>query len=205
MSERRGEMSAVVIGGSAGAFEGITQILAALPAEFSLPIAIVLHVPAGKPSLLARVLDPYCVLPVGEVDDKQAIEPGNVYIAPPDYHLLVERTGHFSLSIDPPVHFSRPAIDVLFESAAEVYGPSLIGVLLSGANEDGALGLATIKRLGGVTIVQTLDSSRARTMPEAALKLSHPDHVLRVDEVGPLLAELALGRVAPPPGAGSDP
>src|SRR5690606_36326250 len=106
---------AVVMGGSAGAFEPVAKILSALPASFGAPVIIVVHLPPSKPSLLAPVLGRYCPLTLREVDDKEAIEPGNVYIAPPNYHLLVEKTGHFALSVDEPVHFSRPSIDVLFE------------------------------------------------------------------------------------------
>ncbi len=183
-------LRAVVIGGSAGAFEPLTRILSALPRDFLLPVAIVLHVSPGRRSLLAQVLGPHCCLPVNEVDDKEAIEPGKVYVAPPNYHLLVEKTGRFSLSVDDRVHWSRPSIDVLFESAADVYKKALVGVLLSGANDDGAQGIARIKAAGGTTVVQSLASAQTGTMPEAALRLAQPDYVLPTAEIGPLLARL---------------
>lgn len=185
---------AVVMGGSAGAFEPVTKILSALPPTFGAPVIVVVHLPPSKPSLLAPVLDRYCPLNLREVDDKETLEPGNVYIAPPSYHLLVEKTGHLSLSVDEPVHFSRPSIDVLFESAAEAYGASLIGVLLSGANDDGGRGIACIKEAGGTTIVQSLESAQSPAMPEAAFRLTQPDYVLPPDEIGPLLVRLETRR-----------
>lgn len=190
MTANSQKMRAVVVGGSAGAFDPLTRILAALPRDFSLAVAVVLHVAPGRPSLLAHVLGAHCCLPVSEVDDKEVIEPGKVYVAPPGYHLLVERTERFSLSVDELVHYSRPSIDVLFESAADVYEGSLVGVLLSGANEDGARGVSRIKAGGGMTIVQSLASAQTRTMPEAALRLTRPDYVLPTLEIGALLARL---------------
>jgi two-component system chemotaxis response regulator CheB len=181
---------AVVVGGSAGSFDPLMKVLSALPRDFALPVVIVLHVAPRKPSLLAHVLGPHCCLPVKEVDDKEAVEPGNVYVAPPNYHLLMEKTGRFSLSVDDLVHFSRPSIDVLFESAADAYGASLVGVLLSGANEDGARGISRIKAAGGTTIVQAPASAQAPTMPEAALRLTQPDYVLPGTDIGGLLARL---------------
>lgn len=181
---------AIVVGGSAGAFEPLTRMLAALPTSFTLPVVVVLHVAPAKPSLLASVFGAHCALQVTEVDDKAAIEAGHVYVAPPNYHLLVEKTGHFALSVDEPVHFSRPSIDVLFESAADVYRASLVGVLLSGANDDGGRGIARIKANGGTTIVQSLDSAHAQTMPAAALRLCEPDHILPAEDIGPLLLQI---------------
>lgn len=197
MNRERKIPGAVVIGGSAGAFEPLTKILSALPQGFPLPVAIVLHVAPGRPSLLSQVLAPHCALPVHEVDDKEAIAPATVYVAPPNYHLLVERTGHFSLSVDELVHFSRPAIDVLFESAADVYDGSLVGILLSGANEDGARGIARIKATGGTTIVQLPADTQVRTMPEAAMRLTQPDHIVPANDIGPLLVQLASRRPMP--------
>jgi two-component system, chemotaxis family, protein-glutamate methylesterase/glutaminase len=197
MSANLATLGAVVIGGSAGAFEPLTHILATLPRDFSLPVVVVIHVAPSRRSLLAEVFGPRCALQVREVDDKEAIEPGNVYVAPPNYHLLIERTGHFALSVDAPVHFSRPSIDVLFESAADAYADSLIGVLLSGANEDGGWGLARIKAAGGTAVVQSLESSQAQTMPAAALRLTQPDYVLPVEDIGPLLVGIDALRSRP--------
>src|SRR5690348_5872970 len=135
-SIRRAE--AVVLRGSAGALEALGIILPALAEDFEPPLVIVLHLAADKPSYLAKLLADRCRLAVREVEDKSPVLPHTVHVAPPGYHVLIERHRHFALSVDEPVHFSRPAIDVLFESAAEVYGPALAGVLLTGANEDGA-------------------------------------------------------------------
>ncbi|HEY5660942.1 MAG TPA: chemotaxis protein CheB, partial [Gaiellaceae bacterium] len=128
------------------------------------------------------------------VDDKMAIEPRNVYIAPPDYHLLVE-PGSFALSVDERVQYARPSIDVLFESAAFAYGPSLIGIILTGANEDGAAGLATVKERGGVAIVQEPGGAERRAMPDAAIAATVAHAVLPLDEIGAYLHELCVERV----------
>jgi len=129
-------------------------------------------------------------LVVKEAEDKEPLVPCTVYLAPPNYHLLVEAQRHFSLSVDDPVLFSRPAIDVLFDSAADAFGPALVGLLLTGASEDGARGLARIQRAGGLALVQAPSTAAVRTMPEAALRLFSPDHVLPLDEIGPFLARL---------------
>jgi two-component system chemotaxis response regulator CheB len=165
-------------------------ILPALPAAFALPVAIVLHLLPGRPSQLASVLALHSKLPVRETDDKQPFTPGTIYVAPPNYHLLLEKTGCLSLSVEDPVLFSRPSIDVLFESAAEAYGPATVGVLLSGANEDGARGLRRIADGGGLTVVQDPATASARAMPEAAMRLLEPDHVLPLPGIGALLAGL---------------
>lgn len=182
---------AVVIGGSAGALDALGALLPLLPARFSLPIALVLHLLPGKPSQLASVLGMHTALFVRETDDKQPFTAGTIFVAPPNYHLLVEKTGCLSLSVEDPVLFSRPSINVLFESAAEAYGPSVIGVLLSGANEDGAEGLRRIADAGGVTVVQDPASATSRAMPDAALRLFKPDHVLPVAGIGAFLAGLS--------------
>lgn len=185
------ESRAVVIGGSAGALDALSTLLPLLPARFSLPIALVLHLLPGKPSQLASVLGMHTSLFVRETDDKQPFTPGSIFVAPPNYHLLIEKTGCLSLSVEDPVLFSRPSINVLFESAAEAYGPALVGVLLSGANEDGAEGLLQIAQAGGVTIVQAPESATAPAMPAAALRLFQPDHVLPVAGIGAFLAGLS--------------
>ena len=143
-----GRLDAIVIGGSAGALEALGRLLPALPADMSVAVAIVVHLPPTRPSHLAEVLGGKTRLPVKEVEDKEPVVPGTVYVAPPGYHLLIEKGRTFALSTDDLVHFSRPAIDVLFESAAEVYGDRLAGIILTGANADGARGLLAIKRRG---------------------------------------------------------
>ena len=183
----------MVIGGSAGAQEALSTLLPALPARCALPVAIVVHLPPTHPSHLAQVLAAWTSLPVREAQDKEPIVAGTVYVAPPSYHLLVERTRTFALSADEAVHFSRPAIDVLFESAADVYGSGLAGVVLTGASADGARGLSAVKRRGGIAIVQTPEGAVAPEMPRAALSMVEADHVLPLPELATLLGRLARG------------
>jgi len=185
-----GNVQAIVAGGSAGAIEALTTILPALPVDFSIPIAITLHVHPNKPSHLAQVLGMHSALLVKEAEDKEPLLPCTVYLAPPNYHLLLEAQGYFSLSVDDPVLYSRPAIDVLFDSAADAFGPALVGLLLTGASEDGARGLARIQRAGGLTLVQSPQTAAVPVMPQAALRLFSPDHVLPLAEIGPFLARL---------------
>lgn len=180
----------IVVGGSAGALDALGSILPALPRQFLLPLVMVVHLPPAKSSVMASVIGAKCVLPVKEPDDKEPIASGTLYIAPPNYHLLIERQRTLSLSVDDVVLFSRPSIDVLFESAAEAYGAAVAGLLLTGANEDGARGLARIKQAGGLTIVQSPKDAVAPAMPNAALKLATPDHVLPLHDIGPFLTQL---------------
>ena len=162
---------AIVIGGSAGAIDALLTILPALPATLRASVIVALHVPRDRPSLLTQVFAPRCALPVHEAQDNEPLEPGTIVFAPPDYHLLLDTGPRLSLSLDAPLHFSRPAIDFLFESAADLLGQRLIGILLSGANADGAQGLAAIDQAQGLCIVQTPDSASSPTMPRAALSL----------------------------------
>lgn len=185
------QLAAIVVGGSAGALEALDRIVPALPDTLPVPIAIVLHMLPGRPSGLATVLGELTRLRVKEAEDKEPLAPGTLYLASPNYHLLVERERCFSLSVDEPVLFSRPAIDVLFDSAAEAYGPALCGVLLSGANEDGAAGLEHIHAAGGTTVVQAPETAASRQMPAAAVAAFAVDHVMPADQIGPLLARLA--------------
>jgi two-component system, chemotaxis family, protein-glutamate methylesterase/glutaminase len=169
-----GPFDAVVIGASAGGVDVLGQILPMLPAHFGAAVLIVLHLPPASPSFLARALSARCALPVAEPDAGEPIRGGRVYVAPPDYHMLVERVEKdacVALSIGGPVRYSRPSIDVLMESAADVYGARLLGVLLSGANDDGARGLAAIRAAGGTTWAQTPATAAAPQMPEAAIAL----------------------------------
>lgn len=176
---------AVVIGASAGALEALTMILPSLPAHFPLPIVVVVHLPPHRDSLLAELLGARCELKVVEAEDKESLMPGTVYIAPPDYHVLIESDLSVSLSIEEEVLYSRPSIDVLFESAAEACGEALIGIVLSGANEDGAQGLKAIADVGGITLVQQPETASSSTMPRAAMqrcpdaRAMAPDHIAR--------------------------
>jgi len=187
-------IDAVVLGGSAGALDALAVLVAALPADCALSVAIVVHLPATRPSRLAAVLAARCVLPVREIEDKDPVVPGVVHVAPPDYHALIERDRTFALSSDDPVHFSRPAIDVLFESAVEAYGERLAGVVLSGANADGARGLAAIERAGGVCLVQDPDTAPVRDMPVAALAAARGARALPVGEIAAWLGGVARPR-----------
>jgi two-component system chemotaxis response regulator CheB len=187
-------IEAIVMGGSSGALEALSTLLPALPEDCAIPVAIVLHLPPARPSHLAEVLSARTVLPVREAEDKQPIAAGTVYVAPPNYHLLVERTKTFALSADEAVLFSRPAIDVLFESAADVYRERLVGIVLSGASADGARGLSAVKRRGGIAIVQSPQASAAPEMPRAALSMVEADHVLALTDLASLLGQLATGR-----------
>ena len=162
----------------------------ALPSTFAIPVLCVLHLPDDRHSQLAGVLQRRLHRPVCEARDKERISGGQIYVAGPGYHLSVERDLTLSLSQEEPVHFSRPAIDFLFISAADAYGDSLLGVLLTGANEDGARGLAYIKNNGGRTIVQDPRDAQVALMPEAALALHQPDHILTLSGIGQLLATL---------------
>jgi two-component system chemotaxis response regulator CheB len=178
---------AIVIGGSAGAVASLSRILPSLPADYPLPILIAVHVPAEKHSSIATFFQTTCRLTVKEAEDKEPILRGTIYFAPPDYHLLVERDRHLSLSNDEPVNFSRPSIDVLFESAAEAYGTSLLAVILTGANQDGAQGARAIGKAGGRVLVQTPDSAEARVMPEAALAACDDARSMTVADIAQLL------------------
>ncbi|MGD8626562.1 MAG: chemotaxis protein CheB [Anaerolineae bacterium] len=181
---------AVVLGGSAGASAALGEILPLLPAHYPLPVVVVQHLhPLQAGPALLRACEG-CKLVLKEVDEKEPIQPGFVYFAPANYHLLVEEDRTFSLSIDSRVHYTRPAIDVTFESAADAYGRGLVGVVLSGANQDGAEGLRCIKARGGLTVVQDPATAEADFMPRAAMKASQVDHMLQPAGIGRLLVEL---------------
>lgn len=181
----------VTIGASWGGLHAIETVLTGLPNGFPIPIAIAQHraVDSGS-GALSRMLSVRSGLKVREAGDKDPIEPGSVYLAPPDYHLLVEPDG-FALSVEGMVQYSRPSIDVLFDSAADIYGPGLIGVILTGANSDGAYGLSRVRRRGGVTIVQDPDTAEKRDMPEAAIATGAADEVLPLDRIARRILELA--------------
>ncbi|MDR7333806.1 chemotaxis protein CheB [Roseateles asaccharophilus] len=168
----------VVIGASAGGVAALLALLAPLPAGFALPLAIVLHLLPRHESQLASVLTHHLGRPVHEPRDKEVVQPGAIYVAGADYHLLIESDRSFAFSSEPPVSFSRPSIDVLMQSAADAYGPAVAGVLLTGANLDGADGMAAIRARGGLTLVQDPGEAEVATMPRAALARFTPDQVL---------------------------
>ena len=159
----------VVVGASAGAMDALGALLPGLPADFPAPVLIVVHIPSDRRNHIAEVLQSRCALRLREPDDKEPALAGTVYFAPPDYHLLVERDGTMSLSNEEAVLFSRPSIDVLFETAADAFGAATAAIVLSGANSDGALGAARIARAGGLVVVQSPDSATSPTMPLAAI------------------------------------
>ena len=182
---------AVVIGASAGALEALSVVLPALPAGYPLPVFVVVHLPPARDSLFADILASKCKVPVQEAQDKEIINRGTVYLAPPDYHLLIERDGTLSLSSEEEVHFSRPSIDVLFESAADACGAALTGIILTGANDDGAAGLRAIADAGGTVVVQEPSQALAAAMPTAALAACPAAHVMTLDKIAIFLTSLA--------------
>jgi two-component system chemotaxis response regulator CheB len=182
---------AVVIGASAGALEALSIILPALPAQSALPLMIVVHMPPDRRSVIAEIFRAKCSVPVQEAEDKEPISQGTIYFAPSNYHLLVEADRSLSLSNDEPVLYSRPSIDVLFESAADVYGPALIAIVLSGSNHDGAAGLKAVIEAGGLGIVQTPDDAFAAAMPEAAKAMSPSAQVLSLQEIAAYLQKVS--------------
>ena len=189
------EFRLIVIGCSLGGMHALTQILGELPEGFPVPIAVVQHRYRTSNEGLPAYFRRHARLNVVDADDKQWIRPGNVYLAPANYHLLVEE-GEFSLSVDEAVAFSRPSVDVLFESAADAYREALVGVILTGANADGARGAARIKENGGLVVVQDPKTAEAPDMPQAAIASTTVDRILPLDRIGPFLVELCF-RPAP--------
>ena len=188
----RGAYQAVVMGASAGALDALSAVLAKLPPGFPLPLLIVTHLPPDRDSLLSSLLAAKCRIDVREAEDKEPIVPGVAFIAPPDYHLLVEKDERLSLSSEEPVQFSRPSIDVLFESAADAYGETLIGIILTGANDDGVRGLRAIADAGGLVLVQRADLAYASAMPRAALAACPTAREMTLEEIATYLCETTM-------------
>jgi two-component system, chemotaxis family, protein-glutamate methylesterase/glutaminase len=180
----------IVIGTSLGGLNALTAILADLPASMSLPLAVVQHRGASPDSTLAALLTRRTQRRVVDAEDKMPLEAGTVYLAPPDYHLLVECKGMLALSTDPPVRSARPSIDVLFESAAQVYGRSVVGVVLTGASMDGADGLRAIRTRGGIAVVQEPATAECATMPASALTANPTAAVLPLPQLSAYLTAL---------------
>ncbi len=181
---------AIVMGVSSGGLNAMKMILPELLADFGIPIIIVQHVSPRSDGQWIEMFNSACNLNLKEADDKEEIKKGNIYLAPPNYHLLVERDATFSLSVDSRVNYARPSIDVLFESAAEAYKKELIGVILTGSNSDGALGLKKIKDRGGLAIVQDPITAEASSMPESAIASVLPDYILPLEDIAALLTKL---------------
>lgn len=183
----------IVIGASAGGLNALEVLLKGLPKSFPVAMAIVQHRDRNFGSQLCQVLGRFCLLPLTEPEDKELILPGRVYLAPADYHLLVEAGiggSYFTFSNDVPVCYSRPSIDVLFEAAAYAYGQKLVGIILTGANHDGAQGLATIKKCNGLTIVQEPTTAFSPVMPKAAIAKGAVDQILPIEAIAPFLGKV---------------
>jgi len=187
----------VVIGASAGGVQALLTLLPALPADFAWPVLIVVHVPPEHDHGLAALFAARCPIRVREAEDKQLPEPGTVYFAPANYHLLVEPDGSMALSADDPVNHSRPSIDVLLESAADALRRRVTAVLLTGANQDGAEGLRAVALAGGTVIVEDPATARVPTMPAAGLALCPGATRLAIDAIAPHLNRLASAHVRP--------
>jgi two-component system, chemotaxis family, protein-glutamate methylesterase/glutaminase len=184
----------IAVGTSLGGLNALTALLRTLPEGFRVPIAIVQHRtirPEGAG--LAKLLQQHSRLRIVEAEDKMVLEPGNVYLAPADYHLMIEEPGVLALSTDAPVRAARPSIDVLFQTAADAYRDRLLGVVLTGANADGAQGLAAVKAQGGRAIVEDPSTAECRTMPAAALAATAVDYVLPLEKIGDHLVSLVEG------------
>ncbi len=183
---------AIVIGSSAGAVEALFSVLSGLPADYPIPIMVVVHLPPDKKSVISELLQAKCSMDVHEAMDKEPIKAGTIYFAPPDYHILVEPGKFLSLSTEEPILFSRPAIDVLFETAADVYGAYLLGIILSGASSDGANGVKAIKNEGGRVIVQNPKDAYARPMPEAAIAACPDAEIMSLKQIALCISNIGL-------------
>jgi len=181
---------AVVFGSSAGGMEALRKVLSSLPEKYLIPIIVVQHLNPNSESYLAEYLSRYCNLKVKEVEEKERLEKGWIYVSPPNYHTLIEKDGSFTLTVEERVSYARPSIDVLFESAADAFGQRLAGIILTGANSDGSYGLMKIKKNGGIAIVQDPDTAEAGIMPRAALERVAADYVLNLESIGQLLIDL---------------
>jgi two-component system chemotaxis response regulator CheB len=178
---------AIIVAGSAGGVDALLHVLPALPAQLQPPVICMLHLPPSRDSRLAELFAARLPMPVLEAVDKQAVAGGRVYFAGAGYHLSIEQDRTFSLSCEPPVHFARPAIDVLLSSAADVYGAGLAAILLTGANHDGAEGMAQVHARGGLTVVQDPAEAQVATMPQKAIDRDAPDLVLPLAAIHQLL------------------
>ncbi len=187
IAERIKQSRVILLGCSAGGFQLTFKILSSLRSNFPLPIIVIIHRSPKYKSVIEDILNDKGNLPVSLVKDKERIENGMIYFAPPDYHLLIEPSGELTLDCSEPVHYCRPSIDVTFQSFSDVYTKNLIAILLSGANEDGADGMAYVSRAGGITVVQDPESAEVKTMPEAAISRTNIDLVLKDHEIFELM------------------
>ncbi|HMK06606.1 MAG TPA: chemotaxis protein CheB [Flavobacterium sp.] len=177
------EFKVLLIGGSAGSLDVLMKILPKLPRITAFAMVIVLHRKSSEDTTLEELIAMKTPTPVMEVEDKVLLQPGFIYVAPSDYHLLFEKNHLLSLDISEKIHYSRPSIDVAFESAAEAYGSLVTAMLLSGANADGTAGLIAVKEAKGTTVIQQPDTAEIAFMPENAQKFANPDHILNIPEL----------------------
>ncbi len=182
-------IEALVVGASAGATRALTVLLPGVPARARIPILVVVHLAPSRPSLLTELFAPRCAAQVSEPEDKQPISAGSIWFAPSNYHLLVEGDRTFALSVDEPVNFSRPSIDVLFESAADTFGSRLCAIVLTGANDDGAHGARVVRERGGLVIVQDPSTAEAPQMPSAAISRANPQIIASLPEIAQLIQQ----------------
>ena len=192
LSRHLATSEALVVGASAGATRALTELLPSVPQGARIPVVIVVHLPPNRPSLFPELFGPRCAVPVREPEDKQPVGAGTIWFAPSNYHLLVEANRTFSFSLDEPVNFSRPSIDVLFESAAEAFGNKLCAIVLTGANEDGALGASAIRRRGGLVVVQAPETAQAKQMPSAAVSRANPQIIASLPEIAEIIQQATL-------------
>lgn len=181
---------AVVVGSSAGGLNALKNLIRNLDKDFSIPVIIVQHISPDSENYLVHILNDLKRLKVKEADEKEVAAEGHAYVAPPNYHLLVEPDGSFTLTVDERVNYARPSIDVLFETAAETFRDKLIGIILTGANNDGSRGLKKIKDMGGMAIVQDPSTAEVDSMPRAAIQACRVDHVLSIEEIAAFLNKL---------------
>jgi len=185
------EYDAIVIGASAGGLQALSSILSALPEKYTLPVIIVQHRAKEEKDLLENILQQKCRIKIKQADEKELITSGRVYFAPANYHLLVERNRTFSLSSDETVNYSRPSIDVLFETAAEVYEKRLVAIVLTGSNNDGANGVKVVRSQGGLTIVQNPGEAQYPAMPVASIGTGAVNHIFMLKEIQQFLIQLS--------------
>jgi len=181
---------ALVVGGSAGAVDALGQLLPVVPEAARIPVLVIVHLLPNRPSLLPEVFAPRCRARVLEPEDKQAMSAGTIWFAPANYHLLLEADKRFAFSTDLPVNFSRPSLDVSFESAADAFGERLCCLVLTGANDDGAYGASVVRQKGGVVLVQDPHSAEAKQMPTAAISRANPQIIATLPELAELVALL---------------
>ncbi len=187
MKQKQLKYEAIVIGTSAGGLDALARVLPALRPDFPIPIIIVLHISPNSDSYLIEYLNNMCRIEVKEAEDKEKLKAGVAYLAPPDYHLMVEENFYLSLSNSEKINYSRPSIDVLFETASWSYKEKLAGLIMTGANWDGSAGLKVIKEGGGFAICENPKTAAVPRMPESAIQLAKPDIILSLDQIGPFL------------------